>query len=90
QSLSQAHAWRSEFLSDMQLMSKEAISMLANGVWNALNILGVSGLLVAILIRMSQGYFINALVLVGLLVAYLVSVCMTKLYEIVDLLRMRK
>ncbi|WP_304652587.1 hypothetical protein [uncultured Ligilactobacillus sp.] len=64
--------------------------MLANGVWNALNILGVSGLLVAILIRMSQGYFINALVLVGLLVAYLVSVCMTKLYEIVDLLRMRK
>ena len=71
-------------------MSKEAISMLANGVWNALNILGVSGLLVAILIRMSQGYFINALVLVGLLVAYLVSVCMTKLYEIVDLMRAGK
>ena len=64
--------------------------MLAKGVWNALNILGVAGLLVAILTRMSQGYFINALVLVGLLVAYLVSVCMTKLYEIVDLLRMRK
>lgn len=64
--------------------------MLVKGVWNALNIFGVAGLLVAILIRMSQGYFINALVLVGLLVAYLVSVCMTKLYEIVDLLRMRK
>ena len=38
--------------------------MFAKGVWNALNILGVAGLLVAILIRMSQGYFINALVLV--------------------------
>lgn len=81
---------RSEFSSDMQSVSEEAISMLAKGVWNALNILGVAGLLVATLIRMSQGYFINALVLVGLLVAYLVSVCMTKLYEIVDLLRMRK
>lgn len=64
--------------------------MLVKGVWNALNILGVAWLLVAILIRMSQGYFINALVLVGLLVAYLVSVCVVKLYEIVDLMRTRK
>lgn len=64
--------------------------MLVKGVWNALNILGVAGLLVAILIRMSQGYFINALILVGLLVAYLVSVCVIKLYEIADLMRTRK
>lgn len=74
----------------MQLTNKEAINMFAKGVWNALNILGLAGLLVAILIRMSQGYFINALVLVGLLVAYLVSVCVIKLYEIVDLMRTRK
>lgn len=64
--------------------------MFVKGVWNALNILGLAGLLVAILIRMSQGYFINALVLVGLLVAYLVSVCVVKLYEIVDLMRAEK
>jgi hypothetical protein len=74
----------------MQLTNKEVSSMLAKGVWNALNILGLAGLLVAILIRMSQGYFINALVLVGLLVAYLVSVCVVKLYEIVDLMRAEK
>ena len=74
----------------MQLMSEEVITLFVKGVWNALNILGVAGLLVAILIRMSQGYFINALVLVGLLVAYLVSVCVVKLYEIVDLMRAGK
>lgn len=71
-------------------MSEEVITLFAKGVWNALNILGLAGLLVAILIRMSQGYFINALVLVGLLVAYLVSVCVIKLYEIVDLMRAEK
>lgn len=74
----------------MQLTNEEVITLFVKGVWNALNVLGLAGLLVAILVRMSQGYFINALVLVGLLVAYLVSVCVIKLYEIVDLMRTRK
>lgn len=60
------------------------------GIWNALNIIGVASLMIAIFVRMSQGYTLTTLILVGLLVAYLLSVCMIKLDEIVDLLRMRK
>lgn len=64
--------------------------LMFKGIWNALNIIGVASLMIAIFVRMSQGYTLTTLILVGLLVAYLLSVCMIKLDEIVDLLRMRK